>query len=216
MWGRMSPLHQNPFFHNGTLRIEIQMATSKNPSMPLRSSLPLRASGGGARVTRAVLLLLVLLIVAGASVAITWFIAQRQPAQPANVQLGVGQAQQQPSSTVFMAPATTPAAVPAPIFIPLEAFTITLQNPDMDRILHVGITLRVNDEQTRLRIEKYMPEVRSRILMVLSAQSPATAQTVQGKADMLKAIADAVNRPFSPLPDGQYVSDVLFTAFVVQ
>jgi poly(3-hydroxybutyrate) depolymerase len=26
----------------------------------------------------------------------------------------------------------------------------------------------------------------------------------------------AVNKPFSPIPDGQYVTDVLFTAFVVQ
>ena len=37
--------------------------------------------------------------------------------------------------------------------------------------MHVGLTLRVSDEQTRIRLEKYMPEVRSRILMVLSSQS---------------------------------------------
>ena len=61
-----------------------------------------------------------------------------------------------------------------------------------------------------------MPEVRSRILMVLSSQSPTGVQTQQGKTDMANAIKQAVNRPFSPLPDGQYVTDVLFTAFVVQ
>lgn len=107
-------------------------------------------------------------------------------------------------------------AVPAPIFVPIEAFTVTLQNADTERIMHVGLTLRVSDEQTRTRLEKYMPEVRSRILMVLSSQSPTGVQTQQGKTDMATAIKQAVNRPFSPLPDGQYVTDVLFTAFVVQ
>ncbi|MOA19637.1 flagellar basal body-associated protein FliL [compost metagenome] len=82
--------------------------------------------------------------------------------------------------------------------------------------MHVGLTLRVSDEQTRTRLEKYMPEVRSRILMVLSSQSPTGVQTQQGKTEMANAIKTVVNQPFSPLPDGQYVTDVLFTAFVVQ
>ena len=192
------------------------MATSKNPTMPARTNLPLRASGGSP-ILRGLFWLLALLIVAAASVAVTWFIMHRQYAEAAApVRLGVGQPGAEPAPTVFVAPPAQPAAVPAPIFIPLEAFTVTLQDADSERILHVGITLRANDEQTRVRIEKYMPEVRSRILMALSAQSPAAVQTLQGKADMARAIVTAVNQPFSPLPDGQYISDALFTAFVVQ
>jgi flagellar FliL protein len=122
----------------------------------------------------------------------------------------------QAAPATFVAPPASPIAVPSPIFVPLEPFTVTLQNPDTERIMHVGLTLRVSDEQTRTRLEKYMPEVRSRILMVLSSQSPIGVQTQQGKTDMANAIKQAVNRPFSPLPDGQYVTDVLFTAFVVQ
>ena len=102
-----------------------------------------------------------------------------------------------PQPTTFVAPPTTPVAVPAPIFVPIEAFTVTLQNADTERIMHVGLTLRVNDEQTRTRLEKYMPEVRSRILMVLSSQSPTAVQTSQGKTDMANAIKQAVNRPFA-------------------
>ncbi|OZI22355.1 flagellar basal body protein FliL [Bordetella genomosp. 7] len=194
------------------------MATSKNPSMPARSSLPLRTTGGSS-IMRGLFWLLALAIVASASVAVTWFIMQRQHADTlAQVRLGVGQpdAGSAPTPTVFVAPPAKPAQVPAPIFIPLEAFTVTLLNGDTERLLHVGITLRANDEQTRMRIEKYMPEVRSRILMVLSSQSPAAVQTLQGKADMARAIVNAVNQPFLPLPDGQHVSDALFTAFVVQ
>ena len=185
------------------------------------------------RILRPLLAILVLLIVAAASAGATWFITQRmQPQNSATVQLGVGQVpagqpgqpgqpghpEQGPQATptTFVAPPANPVAVPAPIFVPIEPFTVTLQNPDTERIMHVGLTLRVSDEQTRTRLEKYMPEVRSRILMVLSSQSPTGVQTQQGKTDMANAIKQAVNRPFSPLPDGQYVTDVLYTAFVVQ
>jgi flagellar FliL protein len=182
------------------------------------------------RILRPLLAILVLLIVAAASAGATWFITQRmQPQNSATVQLGVGQVPagqpgqpgqpeqgQQATQTTFVAPPANPVAVPAPIFVPIEPFTVTLQNPETERIMHVGLTLRVSDEQTRTRLEKYMPEVRSRILMVLSSQSPTGVQTQQGKTDMANAIKQAVNRPFSPLPDGQYVTDVLYTAFVVQ
>ncbi|AZS79236.1 MULTISPECIES: flagellar basal body-associated FliL family protein [Achromobacter] len=186
---------------------------------------------GGIGILRLLLGLLVLLLVAAASAGATWFITQRmqQPQAGAPVQLGVGQvpggqpgqpgqAGQGPQATptTFVAPPAGPIAVPAPIFVPIEAFTVTLQNAETERIMHVGLTLRVSDEQTRTRLEKYMPEVRSRILMVLSAQSPTGVQTQQGKTEMANAIKTAVNQPFSPLPDGQYVTDVLFTAFVVQ
>ena len=214
------------------------MATIKPIPAPARDA---KSSGGIGRILRPLLAILVLLLVAAASAGATWFITQRlqQPQGRAPVQLGVGQVpggqpgqpgqpgqaggvQGQPGQgpqatpTTFVAPSATPIAVPAPIFVPIEAFTVTLQNADTERIMHVGLTLRVSDEQTRTRLEKYMPEVRSRILMVLSSQSPTAVQTQQGKNDMVAAIKQAVNRPFSPLPDGQYVTDVLFTAFVVQ
>ncbi|QEK93518.1 flagellar basal body-associated protein FliL [Achromobacter insolitus] len=204
------------------------MATSKPSPMPARAAS--NRSGMG-RILRPLLAILVLLIVAAASAGATWFITQRmQPQQGgAPVQLGVGQVPPgqagqpgqpgqgpQASATSFVAPPAAPVPVPAPIFVPIEPFTVTLQNPDTERIMHVGLTLRVSDEQTRTRLEKYMPEVRSRILMVLSSQSPTGVQTQQGKTEMAAAIKQAVNRPFSPLPDGQYVTDVLYTAFVVQ
>ena len=144
--------------------------------------------------------------------------SQRNAANSA-VQINVGQAQQPPvgaAPTTFVAPPQTPQAVPAPIFIPITPFTVTLQSADRERIVHIAMTLRVADEQSRQRIEKYMPEVRSRVLMLLSAQTPESVQTPQGKVDLASALLKAINKPFTPLPDGQYVTDVLFTEFVVQ
>lgn len=195
------------------------MATSKTPTLPSRSTLPMRTSGSS-RFLRPIIGLLVLLIVAAASVATTWMITTRSQRNPANsaVQINVGQAQQPAGATptTFVAPPATPQAVPAPIFIPITPFTVTLQSADRERIVHLAITLRVSDEQSRQRIEKYMPEVRSRILMLLSSQTPESVQTPQGKVDLAGAILKVVNKPFTPLPDGQYVTDVLFTEFVVQ
>jgi flagellar FliL protein len=195
------------------------MATSKTSTLPSRSTLPMRTSGSS-RFLRPIIGLLVLLIVAAASVATTWMITTRSQRGAPNsaVQINVGQAQQPVGATptTFVAPPSTPQAVPSPIFIPITPFTVTLQSADRERIVHIALTLRVADEQSRQRLEKYMPEVRSRVLMLLSAQTPESVQTPQGKIDLASAIMKTVNKPFTPLPDGQYVTDVLFTEFVVQ
>ncbi len=178
------------------------------------------AAGGAGKLLRPLLALLVLLLVVVASVAGTWYFMsryQQQQLQAAAVQLGVGQSQAAGAApTTFVPPPAQPAVVPAPIFIPLEAFTVTLHDADAERIMHVGLTLRVSDDQSRQRIERYMPEVRNRVLMILSSQTPQSVQTLDGKQAMAKTLQAAVNKPFSPLPDGQFVTDVLFTAFVVQ
>jgi len=191
------------------------MATIKSPIVPPRAV----SSGGFGRILRSLFLLVVLLAVAAASIAGTWFYLHWQNSRELNpVQLGVGTASQPgaPVPTTFTATPAAPAAVPAPIFIPIEPFTVTLEDESSERILRLGVTLRVGEEQSRSRIEKYQPEVRSRILMLLSSLSPTAVRTPEGRVELAKAIAAAVNKPFTPLPDGQLVTDVLFTEFVVQ
>lgn len=196
------------------------MATIKSPTKLASVS---TGGGGFSRLLRMLMMLLILLIVIAAAIGGTWFYLHWKSNPDLNpVQLGVGQSGQpgQPAPVTFTAPPATPPMQPtvvaSPIFIPLEPATVMIEDKDSERLMHVAITLRVNDEQTRTRIEKYMPEVRSRVLMVLSTQSPQTVRTVEGRTEMSKAIAQALSRPFSPLPDGQIISDVLFTEFVVQ
>lgn len=178
--------------------------------MPARSNLPAR---GGSRIIRPLLAIGALLLVAGASVATTWMITTRMHESQAQ-QAGPADG---PQKVTFVTPPATPPEIPAPIFIPLEPFTVTLRDQDdLDRILHVGLTLRVGDAQSRERIEKYLPEVRNRVLMVLSSQSARTVNTPEGKEALAKELSRTLARPFAPIPDGQTVSDVLFTAFVVQ
>lgn len=113
------------------------------------------------------------------------------------------------------AAATAPAA-PAPIFVPLDPWTVNLQGDGRSRFLHVGVTLKVADQATQGRIAEYLPEVRSRVLTLLSNREPASLATAEDKARLAGEILAEVKRPFaSGLPE-QHVTHVMFTAFVLQ
>jgi flagellar FliL protein len=114
-------------------------------------------------------------------------------------------------------PPAAPAALPTPIYVALDPVTVTVEDKDNnERLLHVAITLRVNDENTRARIEKFKPEVRSRLIGVLSSQTPQSVRSPEGRVAIAKGLIQELGKPFSQMYDGQYISDVLFTDFVVQ
>lgn len=106
--------------------------------------------------------------------------------------------------------------VPAPIFVALDSFTVNLKTEEGDRFLHTGLSLKVADAQTQARITEYLPEVRSRILLLLSAKQPAELSSVEGKRMLAQDIRRAVSQPFAPSLPAQQILDVLFTSFVVQ
>ncbi|WP_424262472.1 flagellar basal body-associated FliL family protein [Castellaniella sp.] len=124
-----------------------------------------------------------------------------------------------PSPALSQAENAAPVAVPvvpAPIFADLEPFTVTLYGEIRNRILYTAITLRLGDEGSRKQIQDYMPEVRDRILKVLSSQELATIQTPEGRLSLGTIIKADLSRPFAAQLPGPHVADVLFTAFVVQ
>jgi flagellar FliL protein len=116
------------------------------------------------------------------------------------------------------AAAGTPGApvTPAPIFVPLDPWTVNLQGDGRTRFLHVGLTLKAADKATQDRIAEYLPEVRSRVLTLLSNRDPATLASAEDKTRLAGEIMAAVNRPFAPGLPEQHVTHVMFTAFVLQ
>ncbi len=148
------------------------------------------------------LALAALAILAASATAITYLVVSRDA--------GGGGALQAANSEPSLPPA--PAA---PIFYTLEPFTVTASNERSERLMHVGVSFKLPNEASRLRLDEYLPVVRSRILLLLSEQDPADVQTRSGKAELIEAIRTAANE--SLLPDrGERVDDVLFTDFVVQ
>ena len=162
------------------------------------------SSSGSGRLGKLLLWLLLILLIVGASVAGTYYLLQRMGVQATPAFGEAAPAERQP------------VALPAPIFAPLEPFTVTLRDERTTRILYVAITLRLVDEASRNMIAEYMPEVRDRVLRLLAVQNPGYVQTPEGRERLVQDLTQLLQRPYQPQPRGPEISAVLFTAFVVQ
>jgi flagellar FliL protein len=104
----------------------------------------------------------------------------------------------------------------APVFLPLEPFVVNLQSELGEKYLQVQMTLQVEDEAQVNVIKANLPQVKSRLIMLLSSKNAEGLLTPEGKDELIKEITEQVNLPFVPKGDSQKVSGVFFTSFVVQ
>ncbi|BAE75327.1 flagellar basal body-associated protein FliL [Sodalis glossinidius str. 'morsitans'] len=111
---------------------------------------------------------------------------------------------------------TSLAPPPAPVFMVLETFTVNVANPDndLDRVLYVGLTLRLPNEETRKTFNDYLPLVHSRLL--LSRQQAGELASPQGKQGLIDKIKQTLAEPLVAGQPPQVVDDVLFTAFILR
>jgi flagellar FliL protein len=117
-------------------------------------------------------------------------------------------------------PATAePPAVQAldkPIFVTLEPLTVNVQTEGRSRFLHVGVALKVRDEQAKAQIVEFMPELRSRALLLLSNRQPDSLVSTEDKARLADEILAELNRPLGDALPPQGITSVSFNTFVVQ
>ncbi|HEY8023040.1 MAG TPA: flagellar basal body-associated protein FliL [Burkholderiaceae bacterium] len=104
----------------------------------------------------------------------------------------------------------------APMFVTMEPFTVNLQSEGTEQFLQVAFTLQVPDAAQEETIKNFMPQVRSRLLLLLSSKKASELTTVEGKKKLTEEIIASVNQPFSPKGPPQAVSNVFFTSFVIQ
>ena len=110
------------------------------------------------------------------------------------------------------------ANMPEPIFMGIEPFTVNLpgMNNGRDRVLYIDMTLRLANERSRKQLHEYLPEVRSRLLLLLSQQSPQTRSTHDGKLQLMKAVKTTLAPTVVQGQPDQEISDVLFTTFILR
>ena len=132
-------------------------------------------------------------------------------------------------------------------FVPLgENFTVNLQREEGDQYLQAGITLKILQPDLEERIKALMPEIRSKLLFLLSSKKPSELQTIEGKKKLIaeiiavtdtvlgisdapaeetadvaepaeaEASAPAAAQPAPAEPKTTGVVDVLFTSFIIQ
>ena len=105
---------------------------------------------------------------------------------------------------------------PAPIYVALESMTVNLQPDSGDRYLQIGIVLKTYDKDAEGLVKMYMPELRSRVLLLLSAKTPTELYQADGKQKLVKEILALTRQPYSSTVSDLKVKDVLFTNFVIQ
>lgn len=118
------------------------------------------------------------------------------------------------------------------LFIPLAPqFTVNLQHEEGDRYLQTEITLRIpEDPHLADEIKGKMPEIRSRLNLLLSGKKPSEITTVEGKKELITEIGAEITSVLhdEPVPakdahgtEGGHGGEespitVLFTSFIVQ
>ncbi len=104
----------------------------------------------------------------------------------------------------------------APVFVVLEPFTVNLQAEAGEQFLQVAFTLQVNEQADVDLVKLHMPQVRSRLLLMLSSKKASEISTLDGKKKLSEEILALMKQPFSARATPLAVSNVFFTSFVIQ
>ena len=88
-----------------------------------------------------------------------------------------------------------------PVFLPLESFVVNLHNSapqSGDQFLQTEMTLRLADESVVMEVKQSMPEVRNRVLMLLSSKTAQELLTAEGKAKLAEAVRVEITSVVDP------------------
>ncbi len=120
-----------------------------------------------------------------------------------------------------------------PVFVSMEAFTVNLQREEGDQFLQIGLTLKVMDPKLEEEIKANLPEIRSKLLLLLSSKRASEISSPEGKRQLASEIVEETNgvigagesheeapakgkkSKHAPKPK-EGVEDVLFTSFIIQ
>ncbi|HSH97588.1 MAG: flagellar basal body-associated protein FliL [Methylophilaceae bacterium] len=146
-----------------------------------------------------IVIILILLIIAGGGGAAAWYFLtqQHKPDEHKPVEAKV-------------------EAPKPPVFLTLETFTVNLQPDPETQYLQTDITLKVGSAEAGEFLKLHMPEVRNRLLLLLSSKKASDLLTLEGKKALSTEIIEQLKEPFNAGEKPQEVLGVSFTSFVVQ
>jgi flagellar FliL protein len=160
---------------------------ASRPNKPIKESNDGKAEKKSGKA-RLVIIIVAVLLLGGAGGAAAWY---------------YGQLQSTPGPKI-------------PVFLSLETFTVNLEPENSDQHLQTNLTLKVGDNEAVNKIKLHMPEVRNRVLLLLSSKTASQIATVEGKKKLAAELLAEINQPFGEGGAGQAVESVLFTSFVIQ
>jgi flagellar protein FliL len=103
-------------------------------------------------------------------------------------------------------------AVKPPVFNTLENFTVNLAGGD--HFLQLGIVLQLKDEETAEKVKAYLPQIRNKVLLLLSSKTAEELETPKGKEALINEVLEAAREPLGE--EGENVQAVLLGSMLVQ
>lgn len=103
-----------------------------------------------------------------------------------------------------------------PVFLPLAPFTVNLESPRGNRLLYIGVTFKLADEDASRLVQSRLPELKSRMLLLLSGQNPQELTSQSGKLALQTTLRDELSRPYSEGGQPLAITGVLYNDFIVQ
>ncbi|MFW9606756.1 MAG: flagellar basal body-associated FliL family protein [Pseudomonas sp.] len=105
----------------------------------------------------------------------------------------------------------------APMFVNISPFTVNVQSERRQpRLLYVGLSFQVGDKQTMDFLTQNMPQLRSRLLVLMASQQAETLMTPAGKDALNAQIIGLFQTPLAVPQPPLNVVNILYTDFIVQ
>lgn len=101
-------------------------------------------------------------------------------------------------------------------FVELDIFTVNLQPEKNNSYLQVGLTIKAHETEVVEAIDGQIPEIRNRILLLLSSKEAAEISTIIGKQQLTTDITNEIKQVFDSEEMQDDIVSVLFTSFVIQ
>ncbi|WP_148242066.1 flagellar basal body-associated FliL family protein [Enterobacter asburiae] len=160
------------------------------------------ASGGGSRSLLMTFMFLTAVAACGISGYLFWEMKFAKPAET----IAEGET-----------PAVKPAAPIEPLYASMNTFTVSLKPTanESDRVLYLGLSIRVEESQSLTVLEKYLPEYRSRLFMLLTHQTYEALSSDEGKRRLINSIQNELNKPLA-FDQSIRVTDVLINEFILR
>ena len=87
---------------------------------------------------------------------------------------------------------------------------------DGSQYLQVGLTIKIKETPVEQEIANQMPDIRNRILMLLSSKKASEINTIVGKQQLSQQIAEEIKKAVKDEDLMTDIVEVLFTSFVIQ
>jgi flagellar FliL protein len=102
-----------------------------------------------------------------------------------------------------------------PSYVEIESLEVNLQPEDGMHMFEMRCTVLVSELKQIELFKQHMPEVRSRLILLISRKKPSEISDEAGKKRLQREMVDELRKPFQSSGRQADVKGVFFTSFVI-